>query len=233
MNQEAPTHQIRSCYSAVKERIFQACRAQGRAATAVRLLAVSKKQPIAKIKELFNAGQQEFAENYANELIAKAQELKELPISWVFIGRLQSNKIKRIVEVADEIQSAASLRHVEYIARFANELGKAPYPIYLQVNAGSEESKDGVELSEALPLAEHIRTKFPALALQGLMAIPPRFTGEGVLSEQAELYRQLRTLASQIGAGKLSLGMSEDLEAAIAAGSDCVRIGTALFGSRL
>jgi pyridoxal phosphate enzyme (YggS family) len=215
----------------VKERISRSCSRAGRALEAIRLLAVSKHHSLAKIEDLYHAGQHEFAENYLSELSLKAAALKNLAISWVFIGRLQSNKIKRIVEIADEIQSAASIKHLEYIARYAKEAGKCPYPVYLEVNAGDEASKGGWQLGQLESLGESLLTRFPELALQGIMAIPPRFAEEGS-SAQVQLYTRLRRAADKVGKGKLSLGMSEDLEAAIAAGSDCVRIGTALFGER-
>jgi pyridoxal phosphate enzyme (YggS family) len=218
-------------YLKIKERISLACGTHQRHAQNIRLLAVSKNQSIAKIEELFQAGQREFAENYLTELQTKAAQLKNLAISWIFIGRLQSNKIKRVVEIADEIQSVAAFKHLEYIARYAEECGKCPYPIYLEVNAGEEASKGGWQIGELPEVIARIAVEFPGLDVQGLMAIPPRFAASEAAA-QAELYRLLREEARKVGRGKLSLGMSEDMEAAIAAESDCLRIGTALFGTR-
>src|SRR4051812_35720669 len=100
------------------------------------LLAVTKGQPAEKIRELFQLGQRRFGENYTQELMEKAQALQDLPIEWVYIGHLQSNKIRRIVEVTHEIQTVDSLRHAQKIASAARECGKTPFPIFLEVNAG-------------------------------------------------------------------------------------------------
>ncbi|MBI2602609.1 MAG: YggS family pyridoxal phosphate-dependent enzyme [Deltaproteobacteria bacterium] len=222
-------NKLAAFYSAVKQRIENACANAGRSPSSVRLLAVTKAQPETKIRALHELGQREFGENYCNELEVKAAKLPNL--RWVFIGTLQSNKIQRIVRVASEIQTVSSLKHARYIARYAEEFGKTPFPIFIEVNAGEEATKSGVLLKDVPALAQEIVKNFPQLALQGIMSIPPDAIEA---SGQAEdLYRSLRTAADSVGAGKLSLGMSKDLELAISMGSDVVRIGTALFGERL
>lgn len=209
----------------------------GRSTSSVRLLAVSKTHSAESIATLYGLGVREFGENYAQELAKKSGLVGHLGVRFVFIGTVQSNKIPLIVQHAAEIQSVASLRHAKLIAHEAARLGKVPYPVYLLVNAGDEASKSGVAIREVLPLAKAIQESCPELALEGLMAIPPPLKegdeerGKTHL-EVPPLYRDLRELANQVGRGLLSLGMSDDLEEALASGSDCIRIGTALFGPR-
>jgi pyridoxal phosphate enzyme (YggS family) len=200
--------------------------------TQPQLLAVSKGQSAERIRTLVQLGQKRFGENYLQELIEKSEQLADQGIEWVFIGHLQSNKIKKLVEVCSEIQTVASLRHAEQIARHASDFGKTPFPVYIEVNAGEEESKSGVHWQEVLPLAQAITERLPALRLMGIMAIPPSDFQDASHSEVPPLYRDLRSLADQIGERRLSLGMSGDLALAIQAGSNLVRIGTALMGPR-
>ncbi len=216
-------------YQVILDRIHQAC-ISGRQPP--ELLAVSKTQDPIRIRELFALGQRRFGENYAQELLDKAGQLNDLDLEWVFIGHLQSNKIKKIVQVAHEIQTVASLQHAERIAKSALELGKTPFPIYLEVNAGDEDNKSGVAWDSVQELADAIQSKLPALKLEGLMAIPPSHFQDDSTPDVPKLYRDLRILASSVGEGKLSMGMSGDLRLAIQAGTDTVRIGTALFGPR-
>lgn len=211
--------------------IAAVARAQGRDPASVRLLAVSKAQPPAAIRALYAAGHRDFGENYAQELAAKAAALADLPdLRFHFIGALQANKLALIARTAVAVQSLGSERHARLLARHVAELGKAPYPVHLLVNAGNEATKSGVRLDAALPLARLIKNELPALHVRGVMAVPPPLAdGHG---DTPPLYRQLRELADQVGDGDLSLGMSSDLGPAVAAGSNCVRIGTALFGAR-
>lgn len=199
----------------------------------VGLLAVSKGQGVDKIRKLFQLGQRRFGENYFQELLTKQQELIDLPIEWVYIGHLQTNKIKKIVQHASEIQTVASLKQAAAIAQAARLYGRSPYPIYLAINADAEEKKNGVSFAELPALYQQITEQFTAdIQVMGVMAVP---SSAHLASQQAEIpaiYRQLRSVADQIGKGKLSLGMSGDLEIAIQAGSNLVRIGTALLGER-
>lgn len=196
------------------------------------MLAVSKGQPAEKIRTLFELGQRRFGENYTQELLEKAQTLHDLPLKWVYIGHLQSNKIRRLVEVTDEIQTVDSLRHAQKIASAAREFGKTPFPIMLEVNAGMEEGKSGLPMHGALELAAEIQQDLPELKVRGIMAIPPSQYQDESYQDVPALYLDLRSLADNVGDGILSLGMSGDLRLAIEAGSDIVRIGTALLGSR-
>lgn len=184
------------------------------------------------VRAAFSFGQKLFGENYAQELEAKAQALKDLPISWIYIGHLQSNKLKRIVTHASEIQTVTSFEQAKSIARHAKDLGKIPFSIFLEINAESEATKSGLHPDEILPLAKKIQEDLPDLKLRGLMAIPPDRYSDEDCDQVPSLYRDLRQLANQVGEGKLSLGMSSDLRIALEAGSDFVRVGTAIFGRR-
>lgn len=204
----------------------------------VRILPVSKTHDHHIIRQAYGLGLQEFGENYADELATKAEQLRDLRgIHWVFIGQLQSNKIQKIVANADEIQSIATEKHARYIERYAAQFGKKDYPVWIVVNAGDENSKQGARFEELTSLCDYITHHCPTLKLQGLMAIPPAIYSDRNISPISAanippIYKKLRSQASLIGAGKLSLGMSGDLALAITAGSDCVRIGTAIFGAR-
>lgn len=220
-------------YPDVKKMILDAARKSGRDPNSVRLLAVSKTKSPEDVRRIYDAGQRTFAENYVDELIAKAGALGDLPdIRWVFIGQLQSNKIQKLLPFVSEIQTIASEKHARYIERYASELNRN-VPVWIHVNAESEVRKFGTDPATALSIGTFIQASCPHLKLQGVMAIPPAiFTDASYQNQVPPLYLDLRNLANKIGAGKLSLGMSGDLNIAIAAGSDCVRIGTAIFGAR-
>ncbi len=227
------TDTLRLNYSSINERILRACTAAGRRREDVELIAASKYQSTEKIKDLFDLGLKSFGENYQQELSDKRRELDSLAIRWVFIGALQSNKIAKIVADAAEIQTVASLKHARYIARYAEELNKTPYPVYISVNAGHEATKAGVDQGEELEQLASAINDIPSLLLKGIMTIPPaEISKRASLEELPPLYKDIAALAKNIGQGYLSMGMSSDLEAAIAAGANCVRIGTALMGPR-
>lgn len=217
--------------------IATACRDGHRDPASVRLLPVSKTHPIEALRALIELGIYEFGENYAQELAAKAEALGP-SARFVFIGRLQSNKIKLIVRYAAEIQSVGDVRHARLVASAAREMSKTPYPVYLVVNAGEESSKTGLALADVPAVASRLADELPDLDIQGIMAIPPPLDQLASAQDLATpgfvppLYRELAKLAPSIGRGRLSLGMSQDLTQAIQAGSSCVRIGTALFGPR-
>jgi pyridoxal phosphate enzyme (YggS family) len=212
------------------DQILQLSEQSGR--TPPRLIAVSKVHPVSAIFAAYEAGQRDFGENYCQELVEKRTQLAALKdLHFAFIGRIQSNKIKNIVLHADEIQSLSDLKHAALIAKAASDCGKAPYPVYYLVNAGDEPSKTGLTFSQIDEFHSQICKNFPELSPQGLMAIPPQLAENG--TKVPELYIRLKNKAATIGLGKLSLGMSDDLRPAIFAGSDCVRIGTAIFGARL
>lgn len=196
----------------------------------IELIAVSKRHPAKALSTLAGMGIRTFGENYAQELVAKATELADLNLRFVFIGALQSNKIKLLVQHAAEIQTVASASHAAAIAGAARAFGKTPYPVYIAVNAGGEAQKHGITPAEVPALVAAIKA-FPELHLRGIMSIPPPLP-EPVSALPTKLYLELAALAKTVGDGGLSLGMSQDLVPAIAAGSTCVRIGTAIFGER-
>ncbi|NRA44364.1 MAG: YggS family pyridoxal phosphate-dependent enzyme [Oligoflexales bacterium] len=225
---------MKANFDQANKRIVEAASKHSRDPSRIRLMAVSKFHPAGKVADLAALGQTYFGENYAQELIDKSVELSALPITWSFIGQLQSNKIKKIVLHADEIQSVAKLKDAQLIERYVCEKECDHYPIYLCINAADEPQKRGASMQEARELAAQIEDQCPHLTLKGVMAIPPPLASLEICPETQipHLYSRLRKLADSVGQGLLSLGMSQDLEAAIAAGSDIVRLGTALFGER-
>ena len=218
--------------SAVDRRIRAAEDAAGRPTGSVSLLAVSKTKPPDQVREAYKSGLTAFGENYAQEMAEKARELADLPLSWHFIGPIQSNKTAIIAEVSDWVHSVDRLK----IARRLSEQRppeKGPLNILLQVKTSDEDSKSGV-LPEALPELIAAIAELPHLMLRGLMTIPAP-TRDTMLQRQP--FRRLReTLLSlqqaQPGLDTLSMGMSGDLEAAIAEGATLVRVGTDIFGAR-
>lgn len=204
----------------------------------VQLLAVSKRHPCEKIREAYDSGQRAFGENYVQELLDKKQQLDDLDIEWHFIGPLQSNKTKKIAETADWVHAIDRLKIAQRLSdqRPANLL---PLSVCLQVNISAEESKSGISPDQINDLALQI-VKLPRLRLRGLMVIPAL---EKDFEEQRKVFAKVKTLQQSLqqllnreGVGitldTLSMGMSDDMEAAIAEGATMVRIGTAIFGQR-
>lgn len=204
-----------------------------RPSCSVRLLAASKAQSTDKIKAAFHAGQQLFGENRVDEALLKMAALKDLPIEWHFIGRIQRNKTRKIAEHFAWVESVAD----QLIAKRLNEQRPATLPplnVCLEVNVSEEETKAGVKSSQVLELAK-LCTSLSRLKLRGLMAIPAPH--DDLASNRKEfhklflIWQDLRDHG--INLDTLSMGMSHDFEAAIAEGSTLVRIGTALFGERI
>ncbi|HEB53837.1 MAG TPA: YggS family pyridoxal phosphate-dependent enzyme [bacterium] len=216
----------------VRARIAAACADAGRAAEEVALLAVSKHHPAAAVRAAISAGQWEFGENRVQELVTKAGELAcERGLRWHLIGSLQTNKVKDAVRVPGltMVQSVDRSRLVDALQRELAKVGR-DLDVLLQVNASGEPQKHGVAIGDAAALLDHIQTVAPALRVQGLMAMGP-LVGDPrpTFDRVVELRRALQD-DSGLPLSMLSLGMSGDLEAAIAAGSTMVRVGTALFG---
>jgi pyridoxal phosphate enzyme (YggS family) len=210
---------------AVRRRISEAAKAAGRDALDVTLLAVSKTQPAGAITQALAAGQRAFGENYVQEALEKMDAVRDA--DWHLIGPLQSNKTRVVAERFDWVQSVES----EKIARRLSEqrpAGLAPLNVLIQVNVSGEASKSGVDPAAVAALCDSV-SKMPRLRLRGLMAIPEP-------GADAARYRELRALFQQLkdrfGFDTLSVGMSDDLELAIAEGATMVRIGTAIFGAR-
>ena len=217
----------------IESKISSIAQDSGRTPSEIRLIAVSKKQSVEKIQEAYSSGLRDFGENYAQELKAKFEAISHPDIRWIFIGQLQSNKIKQIVTCASEIQALGNLRHAGMIEKFAKEQNKCPYPVWINVNCEQESSKGGVAPGEAEELARQIQRTLPGLKLMGIMAIPPKGYQDGPENlEVPDIYLKLRKIADAVGEGRLSLGMSGDMGLAIKAGTDVIRIGSDLFGKR-
>lgn len=218
--------------SEVRQQIDTCCAQYQRNAADVTLLAVSKTKPAQLLKEAYDAGQRDFGENYLQESLDKQQELADLDIIWHFIGPIQSNKTRAIAESFQWVHSVDRLK----IARRLSEQRPAELPplnICLQVNISAEASKSGVTVDELPELAQEVAA-LPNLTLRGLMAIPaPADTLEAQREPLAALRKALEAIKDKHPQlDTLSMGMSGDLEAAIAEGSTMVRIGTAIFGAR-
>jgi hypothetical protein len=218
--------------NSVLARIGTAARRAGRDPASVTLLAVSKQQPEAAIRALAHAGQRNFGENYLQEALAKIAALRDLPLTWHFIGRLQSNKTR---DVAAHFQWA----HTVDRARIAERLSAQrphyapPLEVLLQVKLADEPAKGGVSPADLPGLAATV-AGLPRLRLRGLMCVPPDVQSE---DEQRRPFCRLRELLATLNdAGHeldtLSMGMSSDLEAAVLEGATIVRVGTAVFGPR-
>jgi len=216
----------------VYARVDTACTRVGRVRSEITILAVSKRHPAWRIRELYDLGQERFGESYVQEALEKLQELRGTPIEWHFIGPLQSNKTK---EVAAHFQWVQSADRRKILQRLSNQrpTDLPPLNVCLQVNIDREPQKAGLAPEELMDMA-HYTSELKGLRLRGLMAIPkPVETKEEALPSFHRM-RQLfdRMVKTGFDVDTLSLGMSADLEAAIEAGSTMVRIGTDLLGPR-
>jgi hypothetical protein len=216
----------------VHDRIRTAASQAGRDPACIQLLAVSKTRPAGDLLDAYAAGQRAFAENYLQDALAKIQELAGLAIEWHFIGAVQSNKTR---EIAEHFAWLHTLDR-DKIARRLDAQRPATLPplnVCLQVNISHETSKAGLEPAAVAELAALI-AELPRLRLRGLMAIPAIETDPDrqriPFRKLAQLQKSL--LASGLSLDTLSMGMSDDLEAAITEGATMVRIGTAIFGQR-
>ncbi len=216
----------------VQNRIAKALAAVGRDSQDAKLLAVSKTKPAQYLREAYVAGQRKFGENYLQEALDKQQQLQDLDIEWHFIGPIQSNKTRAIAENFDWVHSVDRLK----VAQRLNDQRPAHLPpvnICLQINIDAEPSKSGISLAELPELLESLQA-LPHISVRGLMAIPaPRADTMAQQQALAPLANALQKLQRHYPSlDTLSMGMSNDLEAAIAAGSTMVRIGTDIFGAR-
>ena len=231
-----PGARIADCVGAVRERIAAAERRFDRAPGSVTLVAVAKTKPASLVREAWAAGQHQFGENFVQEAVEKLDELSQLSgpggIEWHFVGAIQANKSRTVAERFDWVHTVDRLR----IARRLNDQRPAflpPLNVCLQVNVSGESSKAGVRAEEAADLAAAV-AELPRLRLRGLMTIPRPCTGfdeqRGALRPLVEVYERLR--GDGLALDTLSMGMTDDLEAAVAEGATMVRIGTAVFGPR-
>ncbi|ENO85070.1 MAG TPA: YggS family pyridoxal phosphate-dependent enzyme [Thauera aminoaromatica] len=217
---------------AVRARIAAAARHAGRDPADVKLLAVSKTWPAEAVREAAAAGQRAFGENYVQEGVDKVEALRALGLEWHFIGPLQSNKTRPVANAFDWVHGIDRLKIAERLSA-QRDVHLPPLDVCIQVNVSGEDSKSGVAPDEAGALA-HAVAALPRLRLRGLMCIPEPSADEAVLRARFAvlrgLYDELR--AAGLALDTLSMGMSHDLEPAIAEGASIVRVGTAIFGER-
>ena len=217
---------------AVRARIARAAQAAQRPAGDILLLAVSKTIPAERIAEAHAAGQRAFGENHVQEAVEKITVLATLPLDWHFIGPIQSNKTRLIAEHFSWAHSVEREKIAERL-NAARPEGMAPLNVCIQVNVSGEASKSGVAPGDEVKLAEAI-ARLPRLRLRGLMAIPEPTADVMLQRRRFALLRELndRLRARGHALDTLSMGMSDDFEAAILEGATIVRIGTAIFGAR-
>ena len=238
---------ISACLAQVQQRIETAAAHVGRDPRSIRLVAVSKRQPVAAIRDAYAAGQRDFGENYVQELLLKAKELADLPdIRFHMIGHLQRNKAKLVVQAASVVHTVDSVELAKELAKraldcpvpVARRLAVAGrdlddcLPVLVEVNVGGEQQKSGCEPDELSSVLDSIDAS-SSLQLAGLMTVPP-FTDDA--ADSLCYFEQLAVLRERHGGSarlpELSMGMTLDLEVAIAAGATLVRVGTAIFGER-
>ena len=234
MNREG--NRVADALAVVRERIAAAERRFDRSPGSVALVAVAKTRPASLVREAWEAGQRQFGENFVQEAVEKLDSLSELSgpggIEWHFVGALQANKSRTVAERFDWVHTVDRIR----IARRLSDQRPAwlpPLNVCLQVNVSDEPSKSGVRIAEVADLASAV-AEFPRLRLRGLMALPRPCTGideqRAALRPLVEVYDRLRD--DGLALDTLSMGMTGDLEAAVAEGTTMVRIGTAVFGPR-
>lgn len=234
MSSASPIDQeaLRQRHAQVLAGIRTAEQAAGRAPGSVQLLAVSKLQPAAAVRALHACGQRAFGENYVQEALAKRAELADLELVWHLIGPLQSNKTRDVAEHFDWVHSVDRLKIAQRLSE-QRPIGLPPLQICLQVNIDDEASKAGVSPDDLPALAEAVLA-LPNLRLRGLMCIPRpgNVAALAALAKTAEALRARLPALADAPFDTLSMGMSDDLAEAVAAGSTLVRVGTALFGAR-
>lgn len=216
----------------INARIASACAKVQRPVNEVRILAVSKRQTVSAIRQLHAAGQFAFAENYLQEALEKQAGLQDLALEWHFIGPVQSNKTQEIANSFSWVQSVDREKIASRLSR-QRPGGMPRLNVCIQVNIDREEQKSGADPDEVLQLAR-LASALPGLSLRGLMAIP---RASSTPDQTMQSFRNVKRLFDQLRdeglpVDTLSMGMSADLELAVAAGSTMVRIGTDLFGPR-
>ncbi|MDD2987405.1 MAG: YggS family pyridoxal phosphate-dependent enzyme [Zoogloea sp.] len=216
----------------IAERIAQAAIASGRDPSEVRLLAVSKTWPAESVQAAASAGQRAFGESYVQEAIDKLDVLAGLSLEWHFIGPLQSNKTRPVANAFAWVHSVDRLRIAQRLSE-QRDVHLPPLQVCIQVNVSGEASKSGVA-PDALPELARAVAALPRLQLRGLMTIPEATSDVGLQRARFATLRQLKDglVASGLLLDTLSMGMSDDLEAAVAEGTTIVRVGTAIFGAR-
>ena len=208
----------------IAERIQAAAARSGRSAEAIQLIAVTKTVPADLIREAVKAGIRHIGENRLQEALPKREALDDLPLTWHFIGHLQTNKAKKVVENFDWVQCIDRLELAEKL----NQAATKPLPVLIEVNLGKELSKSGIDPEELDRFVTGFK-QYERLNLRGLMTIPPFLENP---EEVRPYFRTLREHAERLGLRQLSMGMSHDFEVAVEEGATMVRIGTSLFGER-
>ena len=224
---------IASQLEEVRDRIARAAAAAGRDASLVKLVAVSKTKGPEAVREAYAAGQRAFGESYAQELASKAEALADLPgLEWHFIGHLQTNKAKLVAKHAHVIHTVDSEALARELGkRAAKEARRVPLPVLIEVSVGGEAQKAGATASEIDEVMRAVQAQ-PSLALRGLMTMPPADDLDAA-RRVFETVVSLRNLHGGPGVlPELSMGMTGDLEVAVACGATLVRVGTAIFGPR-
>ncbi|MGE9269496.1 MAG: YggS family pyridoxal phosphate-dependent enzyme [Verrucomicrobiales bacterium] len=220
--------EIANRLAVIRQRINDACERSGRQPGEVTLLAVSKRFPASSIRAALEAGQLDFGESRQQEGAEKVTELPDA-IRWHFIGKLQRNKVRKVLQDFGTIHSVDSMKLALHISRIADELGISPR-VYLEVNGAGEIQKGGFAVDELKAMFSELR-QLPAIKIEGLMAIPP-------VEGARQWFRGLRELRDELveASGEslpgLSMGMSRDFEVAIEEGSTVIRVGSAIFGQR-
>jgi len=214
---------------AIRRRISEALQGDSRA---VRLVAVSKTQPVEAIRDALAAGVSDFGENYVQDALPKIAALADTAATWHYIGHLQSNKAREVAENFDWVHGVDRLRIAQALSK-ARKDGSRPLEVCIQVNISREQSKGGVPPGDALALAREV-VALPHLRLRGLMGMASDTGDVAVQRAQFALLAHVKDeiVAAGIPLDTLSMGMSQDFEAALAEGSTMVRIGTAIFGER-
>lgn len=214
----------------ILERIKKSCQKCHRSESEIQLLAVSKKQSLEKIKNMYDLGQRSFAENYVQEFLEKLDSLEGKKIEWHMIGPLQTNKVTKIIGKIDLIHSVDNLKLAKFISEKAKE-NNIVQKILLQINVAGEQSKSGVNVKNAQKFIEDV-SKLTNVKILGLMTMPP-FTDNPEDSRiHFETLRKIRDDFKSASLLELSMGTTQDFEVAIEEGATIIRVGEALFGPR-
>ena len=226
---------MRDLLERLRARIKKAAEAGHRSADTIRLIAVSKTVPAGVVKEAVAAGVTDLGENYIQEAREKINSLATLPVSWHFIGHLQSNKAKYAVRLFDMIHSVDSLKLAKELDNYAKKAGKIQ-SVLIQVNVAKEDTKAGVYVENTRQLLQDI-SRLENISVKGLMTMPPYFYAPEKVRPFFAALRKLRDRINDdaipnVSMDELSMGMTGDFETAIEEGATMVRIGTAIFGER-
>ena len=215
---------VRENYRRILDKIQAAAERSGRTREAVKLIGVTKTVPPDRIRQAAEAGVVHVGENRVQEALPKREELRDLPLTWHFIGHLQTNKAKKVVEHFDWIQCVERRELAEKL----NQTAAKPLPVLIEVNMGGEVTKSGIDPSHLQTFIEDL-AGYERLRLRGLMTIPPFFDNP---EHVRPYFRRLREVSERFNLPELSMGMSHDFEVAVEEGATMVRIGTLLFGER-